>query len=210
MQTIIFYLALALAIVFLFLIPLGLTKPKIFSKVLGKSASRLRLFIILLVLFLAAATVALFTEPENSKNPAGQADSTATPGYHMVASVVDGDTIKVNIGGKAEAIRLMGIDAPELPNDCFAEEAKSKARKTLRGQLIKLEADKSQDDRDRYGRLLRYVILRDGTNFNRLMIAEGYAMEFTFITPYKFQSEFKKAQATAKKNKLGLWAPSAC
>jgi micrococcal nuclease len=131
------------------------------------------------------------------------------PGYHTVIEVIDGDTIKVKLDEKVETVRLIGIDTPELPNDCFAQEAKSKAQSVLSGQQVKLVADKSQDNRDRYGRLLRYVILEDGTNFNRLMVAEGYAQEYTFIVPYSLQSEFKKAQAKAKKNKSGLWS-NAC
>lgn len=132
------------------------------------------------------------------------------PGYHTVIEVIDGDTIKVNVDEKVETVRLIGIDAPELPNDCFAQEAKSKAQSVLSGRQIKLKADKSQDNRDRYSRLLRYVILEDGTNFNRLMVTEGYAREYTFIVPYVLQAEFKKAQATAKKNNLGLWLPNIC
>ncbi len=155
-------------------------------------------------------TAALLTATKNPQNPADQTNTTVKPGYHMVVRVIDGDTIKVKANGTVETVRLIGIDSPELPNDCFASEASSKARKTLRGQAVKLEADKTQDNRDRFGRLLRYVILEDGTNFNRTMVAEGYAREFTFITPYKFQSEFKTAQATARENQLGLWAPKTC
>jgi micrococcal nuclease len=172
--------------------------------------SKLKLFIVLLVLLLAIVAIALIAEPKSLDSPTRETNSTAKPGYHIVAEVIDGDTIKVSIDGKAETVRLIGIDAPELPNDCFSREAKSKARKTLQGQPIKLEADQSQDNRDRYGRLLRYVILEDGTNFNRLMIAKGYALEFTFISPYNFQTEFRKAQAAAKKNEVGLWSPDTC
>lgn len=173
-------------------------------------ASKLKLFIIALVLLLAIVAIALLVGPKSPDNPATETNSTVMPGYHVVTDVVDGDTIKVSIDGKIETIRLIGIDAPELPNNCFAREATAKARKTLEGQPVRLEADKSQDNRDRYGRLLRYVILSDGTNFNRLMVAEGYALEFTFISPYVFQSEFTRAQQTARKNKLGLWLPGAC
>jgi len=173
-------------------------------------APRLKLFIIVIVVLLAAILMASFAWPKTSEAPTSKLNNPLAPGYYTVTYVVDGDTIKVDIDEIVETVRLIGIDAPELPNNCFAQEAKTKAQSFLSGQQVKLEADKSQDNRDRYGRLLRYVILEDGTNFNQLMVAKGYAREFTFITPYKFQSEFKKAQATAKKNKLGLWLPNIC
>lgn len=159
---------------------------------------------------MAIAGLVLLTRAENPNNSASQTNTTVESGYYLVAEVIDGDTIKVNISGKTKTIRLIGIDSPELPDGCFARSAASKARQTLLGQQVRLEPDKSQDNRDRYDRLLRYVILPDGANFNRLMVAEGYAREFTFITPYKFQAEFKKAQGAAKKNRLGLWSPGVC
>jgi len=172
-------------------------------------ASKLKLFIIVLVVFLAAAVVVSLAWPNTSEAP-GNEHNPLAPGYHTVTDVIDGDTIKVDIDGRSETVRLIGINSPELPDECFAQVASSVARKILAGQQIKLEADKTQDNRDRYGRLLRYVILSDGTNFNRLMVTEGYAREYTFITPYKFQSEFKEVQNAAKEKERGLWSPAAC
>jgi len=70
---------------------------------------------------------------------------------------------------------------------------------------VLLESDASQDERDKYGRLLRYVFLEDGTNFNLLMIEGGYAYEYTYVVPYKYQAEFKKAQMQAEGSESGLW-----
>lgn len=175
-----------------------------------RKISGLKLFIILLALLLVVAGFAWLAWSDDPTSSNSQTNTAVKPGYHMVTDVVDGDTIRVSMDGKAETIRLIGIDSPELPDDCFARQAKSKASEALQNQLIRLEADQTQDNRDRYGRLLRYVILEDGNNFNRQMVAEGYAREFTFIEPYKYQSEFKKAQSSAKKNNLGLWAPKVC
>ena len=79
-----------------------------------------------------------------------------------VESVVDGDTIKVSMNGKVETLRLIGIDTPETkdprkPVQCFGAEASRKATELLAGQKVRLEADASQGERDKYGRLLRYV-----------------------------------------------------
>lgn len=133
----------------------------------------------------------------------------------LVSSVVDGDTVKVNINGTVETLRLIGIDTPETvdprkPVQCFGVEASNKARALLSGKMVRLEADPTQGERDVYGRLLRYVFLSDGTNFNKLMIEQGYAFEYTYNTPYKYQVEFKQAETYARINKLGLWADDTC
>ncbi len=131
----------------------------------------------------------------------------------QVTRVVDGDTIKVSVGGKEETVRLIGINTPETvdprkPVECFGPQASEEAKKILTGQSINLESDSSQDSRDKYGRLLDYVFLADGTNFDLFMIRQGFAREYTYKYPYKYQQEFKLAQQQAMNEKLGLW--SAC
>jgi len=134
---------------------------------------------------------------------------------YKVVNVVDGDTIDVEINGVKERIRLIGINTPEVVDprktvECFGREASNKAKSILSGQSVYLESDPSQGERDKYKRLLRYVFLADGTNFNLLMIKEGYAYEYTYNLPYKYQQEFKEAERYAKENKIGLWADDAC
>ncbi len=58
----------------------------------------------------------------------------------------------------------------------------------------------------KYDRLLRYVVLSDGTNFGEYMIKNGFANEYTYNKPYKYQVLFKDAEKYAKNNKLGLWS----
>ncbi len=132
-----------------------------------------------------------------------------------VVKVIDGDTLTVEINGQNETIRLIGIDTPESvhptkPVECFGVEASNKAKELLNGKMVALESDASQGDRDKYNRLLRYVYLEDGTNFNKLMIREGFAHEYTYNLPYKYQKEFKEAEDIAKANKVGLWADGVC
>ena len=138
-----------------------------------------------------------------------------TYGNYPVIRVVDGDTIIVRINNKEERIRLIGLDTPETvdprkPVECFGKEASDEAKKILTGKIVHLETDSSQGSRDSYGRLLAYVILPDGTNFNEFMIAEGYGYEYTYKIPYKYQTEFKKAEKIAHENKKGLWADGVC
>lgn len=133
----------------------------------------------------------------------------------QVVRVVDGDTVRVLINGEEKTIRLIGMNTPETVDprrevQCFGKEASNKARELLSDQIVYLESDVSQGDTDKYQRLLRYVWLPDGSNFNKLMIAEGYAYEYTYDLPYRYQKEFKDAQSEAQKVKRGLWADATC
>jgi micrococcal nuclease len=142
--------------------------------------------------------------------------SPATPSVpanrYPVVAVTDGDTIRVSIDGVEEKIRLIGIDAPELHNpvECFGQQATERAASMLLGESVALQADDSQDDRDRYGRLLRYVLLPDGTNVNQALLRGGYAFEYTYDQPYRYRDEFLAGQAAAEADKAGLWAADTC
>lgn len=132
-----------------------------------------------------------------------------------VARVVDGDTIDVDVNGKAERVRLIGLNTPETVDprktvECFGKEASAKAKELLANREVKLQADATQSERDKYGRLLRYIWRDDGLFFNLEMIKQGYGYEYTYDLPYEYQSEFKEAQKYAEQNKLGLWANNAC
>jgi len=129
-----------------------------------------------------------------------------------VLRVIDGDTIEIEDLGK---VRLIGIDTPETvdprkPVQCFGKEASGKAKEMLLGKKVHLESDPTQGDKDKYNRALRYVFLEDGTNFNKWMIENGYAHEYTYNIPYKYQREFKDAEKSARDNNRGLWASDTC
>lgn len=133
----------------------------------------------------------------------------------QVAKVIDGDTIEVLVNGKKEKVRVIGINTPETvdprrPVECFGKEASSYAKSLFSDKTVKLESDPTQADRDKYGRLLRYVFLPDGTDFGLTMIKEGYAYEYTYDIPYKYQDEYKIAQKEAESLKKGLWSDTTC
>lgn len=136
--------------------------------------------------------------------------------YYKVTNVVDGDTIDVDINGKIERLRLIGIDTPETkdprkPVQCFGKEASSKASEMLDGKKVSLEADTVSGERDKYDRLLRYVFIENGTFYNKEIIAQGYAHEYTYQSQvYKYQTEFKQAEKDARENNRGLWSPDSC
>ncbi len=153
-------------------------------------------------------TPAQKTELENTKT-----ENTET--LYLVTRVVDGDTFDVNINGQTKRIRLIGVDTPETvdprkPVQCFGKEASNKAVELLLNKKVKLDADSTQGETDKYGRLLRYAIREDGLFYNKWIIENGYAHEYTYNTPYKYQTEFKKAEQEAQSQKRGLWADNAC
>ncbi len=135
--------------------------------------------------------------------------------YYTVTRVVDGDTLKVSINGKEETLRLIGIDTPETvdprkPVQCFGKEASERAKELLSGQRVRIETDSTQGERDKYGRLLAYVYREDGLFYNKVMIEEGYAHEYTYDMPYTYQAEFRLAQKSAEASGTGLWSPDTC
>ncbi|OGG57465.1 hypothetical protein A2853_03850 [Candidatus Kaiserbacteria bacterium RIFCSPHIGHO2_01_FULL_55_17] len=135
--------------------------------------------------------------------------------WYPVVKVVDGDTLTIAMDGKNATLRLIGLDTPETVDprttvQCFGKEASNKAKQILSGSSVRIETDPSQGELDKYGRTLAYVFLRDGINFNKYMIAEGYGHEYTYNLPYKYQAEFKEAERKAREEKKGLWADNAC
>lgn len=73
----------------------------------------------------------------------------------QVVSVTDGDTIVVRRDGVEERVRLLGIDTPEREQCGYAEARGLVADLVASGEVTLVVG--SSDDRDRYGRLLRYV-----------------------------------------------------
>lgn len=139
-------------------------------------------------------------------------------GYFVVATildVVDGDTATVDVNGKVFSVRMLGIDTPESvhpnkPVQCFGKEAAHRARQILNNQVVILEFDPSQGLVDKYDRLLAFVWMNEKAMFNSIMIAEGYAFEYTYDKPYKYQREFREYERIAREQKVGLWSPKTC
>ena len=137
------------------------------------------------------------------------------PMFYSVVHVIDGDTIDIATGGVVERIRLIGINVPETvdprkPVECFGKEASDAAKKLLAGKRVRTEEDSSQGKYDKHGRVLGYIFTEDGMFLNEYMIAEGYAYEYTYHAPYKYQAEFRNAQKIVRAEQKGLWAPGVC
>ena len=173
------------------------------------------LYLILVLIAVGFTTLTDVKQIEKSIQEFTVSTNTNEKGLSQVIKVIDGDTIDVEINGKVQRVRLIGINSPETadprkPVECFGGEAANRTKEILTGKKVRLEEDTTQDNKDKYNRLLRYVFLKDGTNFNKLMISEGFAYEYTYDLPYKYQIEFKNAEKEARNTKRGLWADNAC
>ena len=124
-----------------------------------------------------------------------------------VTRIVDGDTFVVNFSGQKEKVRLIGIDTPETVHphkliQKYGLQASSFAKKHLLGKTVTLKYDETK--RDKYGRILAYVYLHDGSMFNKNLLLEGYAWAYLRF-PFKHREEFIRAEQLAQKQQKGIW-----
>jgi len=130
----------------------------------------------------------------------------APEGTERVARVVDGDTIELEGGAR---IRFIGINTPETVDprkavQCFGQEASNYTKELLKDGLVVLKKDISNTDK--YGRLLRYIHLPDGTFVNLKLVQEGYAYANPYPPDIAHAKEFSIAQTQAREASRGLWA----
>jgi micrococcal nuclease len=125
--------------------------------------------------------------------------TTTLPLKYIVTRVIDGDTFELNTGDR---VRLILIDAPESNEKCYLE-AKTRLQQLLLNKEVRLEKDVSE--RDKYGRLLRYVYV--GSIFvNYQLVREGLAYAYPYPPDVKYQAQIEQAEQLAKQEATGcLW-----
>ena len=164
--------------------------------------SRVRLIFGLVVL-----AVAVYTATVGSSDPAPPASPSSSG---TVTRVVDGDTIHVDVGGRDEDVRYIGVDTPEsvkpgTPVQCFAKRASAFNRRLVAGEKVRLVRD--AEERDRYGRLLAYVYrANDGLFVNARLVRGGYAVPLTIPPNVAHADEFRTLAAVARRKGRGLWS----
>lgn len=121
----------------------------------------------------------------------------------IVERAIDGDTF--DIAGNLR-VRLIGVDTPERTgaDAPYGKEAADFTRNVLEGKRVRLVLD--VQERDRYGRLLAYVYLEDGTFFNELLVREGYAYVYTVPPNISHAGTFLAGQSYAMERKRGVWS----
>ena len=126
-------------------------------------------------------------------------------GIVLVTRVIDGDTIEIEGGA---TVRYIGIDTPETvhpekPVEYFGKEATEKNREFVEEKRVYLEKD--VQDKDKYGRLLRYVWV-DDVMVNAELVRLGYAYSYTYPPNVKYQKYFLQLEKEAREEGRGLWA----
>jgi micrococcal nuclease len=116
----------------------------------------------------------------------------------LVISVIDGDTVELADG---RHVRYLGIDAPES-GEYYAENATERNKELVEGKTVELQ--KGKQDKDQYGRLLRYVYV-DGVFVNAELIAGGYAKVYLFDPDDRHGQALMEMEGYAVLRGLGLW-----
>ena len=125
--------------------------------------------------------------------PSRAADFTA-----QVISVHDGDSLTVNHADRKIKIRLQGIDCPEL-GQAFGKKAKEAAVRLVKGKTVAVKPV----GKDKYGRTLANVVLKDSRSLNQELVRLGYAW---WLRKYSKDQTLGKLETKARKGRLGLWA----
>lgn len=174
-------------------------------------SKRTPLWVVVLVVALVCAQQAgwLPQAAQDTSQKVAQTASENQPGLYAISHFVDGDTISVDMNGKKETVRMIGVDTPEThkpntPVQCYGPAAAAYTKTIIGTNKVRLQSDPQSTDRDRYDRLLRYVYLPDGRLVQKELIANGYGFAYTQF-PFTKSDEFVQAQESAKSANKGLW-----
>jgi micrococcal nuclease len=140
------------------------------------------------------------------------ADRPAKAGEWLpITGYIDGDTFRVQSGDKSETIRLLYVDTPEMTGgedkapEPFGEEASDYTKERLeQSKEVRLTFDK--EHKDRYGRTLAIVELRDGAILNELLLQEGLAKVLIVEPNVKMENVYKGLEQQAKHDMIGMWS----
>ena len=177
-------------------------------------------FLILIAVISAAGYFYVLPNLETVKTEKIESEKqTKNNEYLIVTKVIDGDTFKMSNG---EKVRLLGIDTPEKYDSDkldrqtsqsgkdketikkLGEASSEYVRKLVEGKKVTLVRDSGYDDKDKYGRSLRYIYMEDGTFVNAKILEDGYANVF-YSKQISKMDEFKRLERDARENKRGLW-----
>jgi len=138
---------------------------------------------------------------------AGAAQTATSGAFKLrgtVTYVVDGDTVHVAAAGRDEKVRLIGIDTPEV-GQCDAAKATTLARRLAQGRPVTLVGDATQATRDKYGRLLAYVVLPGGRDLGYQELARGYARVYVYDRPFQRLGAYKRAEQVGRTRSDSIW-----
>lgn len=116
----------------------------------------------------------------------------------FVTRVIDGDTIEIEDG---QHVRYIGIDTPERGEPYYSDALRANSN-LVAGKKVRLEKD--VEDKDKYGRLLRYVWV-DDTMVNAELVRRGYAYSYSYASNLRYQEYFLRLEKEARQQRRGLW-----
>lgn len=159
------------------------------------------------------ATATIPPEPTQTPEPSETSGSLAQDAWCVpwnsktaraqVLRVIDGITIEVQLDGKLQQVRYIGVDLLEYDQDWRVwADSTEKNKQLVEGKTALLISD--QSDTDTEGRLARYVIV-DGVFVNREMVASGYAAAQSTPPNTGCDSLLLEAETQAITAGLGLW-----
>ncbi|MBN1794623.1 MAG: thermonuclease family protein [Candidatus Omnitrophica bacterium] len=133
------------------------------------------------------------------------------PDEAVVVRVIDGDTV---ILGTNQHVRYLGIDTPEIRKkirgvweyapEPYGEAAKAANVALVEGRRVQLEYDRER--LDKYGRILAYVRLEDGTLVNGELVRAGLARVLIIPPNDRYSGLFYQFEREAREEKKGIWA----
>ena len=156
----------------------------------------------------AAALAALAVGGCATEEPVADRDPAAERSGPVVR-VIDGDTIKVELDGRLQTVRLVGIDSPEsgrpqTPVECGSKQAGTALRRLLLNRQVALLRDPTQDAVDKYGRVLAYVEV-DGRDAGEAMVASGWAKAYVYRgVEFSRVGAYRAAESAAANRRAGV------
>lgn len=124
---------------------------------------------------------------------------TRVEGFVTPSDIVDGDTIKLG----EKRIRLHGIDAPELDQQCQLNGINIAcgqiSRQTLIGFTVGVLVQCERLDVDRYGRDVSRCS-SDGLDISSAMVRSGHAVAYR-----EYSMDYVANEDSAKAQKFGMW-----
>lgn len=129
-----------------------------------------------------------------------------------VVRVIDGDTLEVRTAQGKETVRMLGIDTPETVRpgvavECGGPQASAFMKRLAEGTSVKLVTDPTQDERDRYGRLLAYVYPSFGqVTYQQRILAAGWAEVYVYGRKFRRHKIFAEAEGRARAKGAGVWS----
>lgn len=138
-----------------------------------------------------------------------QAATAAIPPASFAAvRAVDGDTLSAQHDGKSQRIRLAGIDAPELRQNCRDANGRdwscgAAARLRLAALVAKGSVACTPQGEDRYGRLLAVCSAGAIADLGAELVRNGYAVNYS-----RYTSNYAAAENEARAARRGVWQGS--